>query len=77
MQQAFTPTAGQWRAELVDLAAYEGDPSVIIAFENVNGYGNNLYIDNIDVDGRRRRHPTSMATATPPRRTTATTTTRP
>ncbi|MBI1838055.1 MAG: PKD domain-containing protein [Flavobacteriia bacterium] len=48
---AFTPTSAQWRTETIDLTAYIGQSSVIIAFRNVAGYGNNLYIDNINLTG--------------------------
>ncbi len=48
---AFTPTAAQWRSETVDLTPFVGNSSVWIAFRNLAGYGNNLYIDNINVTG--------------------------
>jgi PKD repeat protein len=48
---AFTPTTAQWRAETVDLTPYVGNSSVWIAFRNLAGYGNNLYVDNINVTG--------------------------
>ncbi|MDF3028944.1 MAG: hypothetical protein K0S23_3251 [Fluviicola sp.] len=48
---AFTPTAAQWRTETVDLTPYIGQANVIIAFKNLSGYGNNLYVDNINVTG--------------------------
>lgn len=44
----FVPTAAQWRTDTVNLSAYIGQPSVLIAFQNRNGYGNKLYIDNIN-----------------------------
>lgn len=31
----------------LDLSAFDGNPSVQIAIENVNGYGNSMYVDNI------------------------------
>ncbi len=47
---SFTPTtASQWRNETVTLASYGGNQDVLIAFKLVNGYGNNLYLDNINV----------------------------
>jgi hypothetical protein len=47
---AFTPTlASQWRNETVSLGSYAGNQDVLIAFKMVNGYGNNLYLDNINV----------------------------
>jgi PKD repeat protein len=44
---AFTPTASQWVSDSVTLPASAG--IVQIGFENRNGYGNNLYIDNINI----------------------------
>jgi Subtilase family/Secretion system C-terminal sorting domain len=40
--------ANDWRNELVDISTYLGQ-NVIFRFINVNGYGNNTYIDNINV----------------------------
>jgi len=48
---AFVPTAAQWRTETVDLSAYVGQPNVIIGFKNLSGYGNNIYVDNINITG--------------------------
>jgi hypothetical protein len=43
------PTAsGNWRSESVNLNAYAGE-KIIVRFESVNDYGNNMYIDNIAV----------------------------
>ena len=50
-ENAFVPTAAQWRSETVDLTPYVGNSSVWIAFRNLSGYGNNLYVDNINVSG--------------------------
>lgn len=47
----FVPTAAQWRTETINLNGYVGQPGVIIQFENYNGFGNKLYIDNINVSG--------------------------
>jgi PKD repeat protein len=35
----------------IDLSAYAGQSEVIIKWEAINGYGNNLYIDNINISG--------------------------
>lgn len=43
----FVPTAVQWRTDSVMLPFIAGD--VQIGFENTNGYGNNVYIDNINI----------------------------
>ena len=46
---AFTPTATQWRAEQVNLNQYAGSNNVLIRFNAVSGYGNNAYVDNVNV----------------------------
>jgi len=46
---AFTPTATQWRAESVDLTSYVGQADVLIKFKATSNYGNNLYIDDINI----------------------------
>ena len=47
---AFTPTSNaQWVRDSVSLAAYVGQPSVYLKFESRSGWGNNLYLDNINV----------------------------
>ncbi len=47
----FTPTTSQWRTETVDLTSYVGNPSVIVAFKNLSGNGNRLFVDNINLSG--------------------------
>jgi hypothetical protein len=47
---AFTPAVAQWRSESVNLASYIGNSDVLIRFNAVSGYGNNAYIDNVNVD---------------------------
>lgn len=47
----FVPTANQWRAECVDLAAYAGNSKVFVMFRSTNGYGNNIYVDDINISG--------------------------
>ena len=46
---AFMPTSAQWRRENVDLSAFAGQGSILIAFENKSGNGNHLYLDNVGV----------------------------
>ena len=47
---AFTPTANaQWRKETVSLSSYAGVSSVYLKFESMSGYGNDVYLDNINV----------------------------
>jgi PKD repeat protein len=59
MTALFVPTsASQWRTETVSLNSYIGQSNVIIAFRNLAGYGNALYVDNINITG--------VAAPTPP-----------
>lgn len=48
---AFVPAAGEWRTEVVNLSAagLNNAPSVLLAFRNIPGWGNNLYLDNINL----------------------------
>jgi PKD repeat protein len=46
---AWTPAnISDWRTESIDLTAYSGQ-IVLLKFESVTGYGNNLYLDDINV----------------------------
>ncbi len=45
----FIPTASQWANNEIDISAYNGQPEVLIHFIAESGYGNNLYIDNVNV----------------------------
>lgn len=47
----FVPTAAQWRTETISLTPYVGLTNVTLAFRNLAGYGNSLYIDNINISG--------------------------
>ncbi len=48
---AFTPTSSQWRSDSVSLSTFDGQSEVIVMFTSISGYGNNLFVDNISVDG--------------------------
>lgn len=43
----YNPAPEDWRTEVIDLGRYDGNVRVQIAFVCINGYGNNLYLDNI------------------------------
>ncbi|MBL7928724.1 MAG: Omp28-related outer membrane protein [Bacteroidia bacterium] len=46
---AFTPTStSQWRHETTSLNAFAGQSLVFVKFKGISGYGNNLYVDNIN-----------------------------
>ncbi|MBD80117.1 MAG: hypothetical protein CL840_14485 [Crocinitomicaceae bacterium] len=40
-----------WKKNTIDLSAFDGSDNLVIKFEGVNDYGNNLYLDNINVTG--------------------------
>lgn len=55
--QLFSPeNIDEWRKEEIDLTPYKGH-SIVLKFINLNGYGNALYVDNIEV--KNRSHPTA------------------
>ncbi|MEO8085187.1 MAG: T9SS type A sorting domain-containing protein [Bacteroidota bacterium] len=45
----YTPSATEWRTELVDLSAYTGQPNVQIRFEFYGNSGNNIHVDDINL----------------------------
>jgi len=45
----FTPGSTEWRTDTVDLSAYDGMTHVRIAFLNQGGYGQPIFVDNINV----------------------------
>ncbi|MBK7946636.1 MAG: M36 family metallopeptidase [Flavobacteriales bacterium] len=47
----YTPGAcAQWRANNLDISAYDGQ-TVLVRFVGINGYGNTLYLDNVQFTG--------------------------
>lgn len=51
---AFLPTSAQWMTDSLSLDAYKGLSPVKLRFEAVSGWGNNLFLDDIEVDTVRR-----------------------
>jgi hypothetical protein len=45
----FVPTSTQWRHETIDLSSYTDLQKAKILFEGRSGYGNDLYLDNINL----------------------------
>ncbi|MBQ9508367.1 MAG: T9SS type A sorting domain-containing protein [Bacteroidales bacterium] len=43
------PTAAQFKNAEVDLTAFAGQSNVIVKFEFISGYGNNVWVDNINI----------------------------
>lgn len=60
---AFTPTNTQWRNETVNLNAYAGQAGVMIAFRNCGHYGNNIYVDNVNITTTTSALPSATFTA--------------
>ncbi|MBK7965224.1 MAG: S8 family serine peptidase [Bacteroidetes bacterium] len=47
---SWVPTLGaDWRNDTINLSSWIGS-NILVKFVNINGYGNNLYIDNVNVD---------------------------
>lgn len=47
---AYLPTAAQWQSNEVDISVYNGQPEVLFRFSAESGYGNNLFLDNVNVN---------------------------
>lgn len=47
----FVPIASEWDSVSLSLSYLKGQTNVLIKFENTTGWGNALYIDNINVTG--------------------------
>lgn len=47
--QLFLPEPDQWRAESVDISKYCGKGEVLIKFQAASDYGNDLFLDDINV----------------------------
>jgi hypothetical protein len=45
----FIPTAAQWRTDIIPLTAFNGQSSVLLKFSAHSDFGNDLYIDNVNV----------------------------
>ena len=58
----FTPSANEWRTETVDLSAYISSSNLELVFKNHSGFGNRLFIDNINISGVPGTSPTASFT---------------
>lgn len=45
----FIPSTTEWRTETIDLSMYDSTADLSLAFVNFSGWGNNLFLDNINV----------------------------
>lgn len=46
---AFVPNASQWRAETVDMTSFVGQSDIIVKFKATSNFGNNMYVDDINI----------------------------
>lgn len=46
---AYNPSATQWRLETVSLDQFIGASELLVRFKGISAYGNNAYIDNINI----------------------------
>ena len=46
---SFVPTATEWRKEEIDISKYSSSGDVMLAFLNINGNENDIYLDNINI----------------------------
>ena len=46
---SFTPTSTQWRTDSVNISDLIGHAAVIFKFEVISGWGNTMFLDNIDI----------------------------
>lgn len=49
--QAFTPTSAQWRTENIVLDTFLTETNLMIRFVGLSNYGNNVYVDKINITG--------------------------
>ena len=47
----FYPNSNEWESDTLTLSNFTNYTQAQLIFRNTNGYGNNLYIDQIKVDG--------------------------
>jgi hypothetical protein len=48
---AYAPAAADWRQEIVNLSQFIGQPNVVIGFKATSDYGNNVFVDEINLSG--------------------------
>ncbi|MCC6838247.1 MAG: T9SS type A sorting domain-containing protein [Bacteroidia bacterium] len=47
---SFTPSASQWRKDTVNITSYLNNSNVLFRFRATSNYGNNLFVDNININ---------------------------
>jgi hypothetical protein len=46
---AFVPDSTEWRTDSIDLSSFSGNNEIMIVFRNHSGWGNNTFLDNINL----------------------------
>lgn len=46
---AYSPAPEEWRTDSIDLGAYKNQPEVMLLFTTNSNWGNNLYLDNMNI----------------------------
>lgn len=49
VQARFYPSVTEWKNNYIDLSNYSGQNEVMVAFKGVSNFGNNLYVDDIQI----------------------------
>jgi|YNPMSStandDraft_1061717.scaffolds.fasta_scaffold05786_4 hypothetical protein len=49
--QYLNPASSDWRQETVNLTNYQGQSNILIRFRATSGYGNNCFVDEINITG--------------------------
>lgn len=47
----FVPQSNEWRSESIDLSGFIGINDLWISFRGITGWGNNIYVDNVNLQG--------------------------
>ncbi len=50
-QNFYVPGAGDWQENMIDLSTFSNASELIVRFTGITAYGNNLYIDDIAIEG--------------------------
>jgi len=46
---SFTPSTSQWNTDTISLSSYAGLSSAVVRFKSLSNWGNNLYIDDVNL----------------------------
>ena len=49
--QQYVPVAGQWRTETINIDSFTNEANLLIRFVGRSNYGNNVYVDKINLTG--------------------------